>query len=269
MRTALRGGSIFAFATCVAGCSNAPGNVPSAADASAGAQEGDSGDTTDAGPTTNVSSGSDSGTDAATADPCHTPPIPTTLYGRKVVYRTWGADAKGDGTYFATQAPSRLGFNRRHGLVWIVQFQVENDTYLGRISAYGDSVGGLAWISDSPTDPTFAITNQTMAYGGHGGGDMSFVVARNDTDALALKADPKYSGTPQLRGGQCYYVAFENADYPETTITTSFFTSAVDGCGSGADPTCYYLAFDFDHRLHALDGTTVAGAVMPGYTIGP
>src|SRR5262245_52734380 len=110
--------------------------------------------------------------DVARPDPCPKLPIPSSLFGRSVVYREWGPDATGDGSYFTSPAPARLGFSRAHGVRYIVKSQVESDTYLGRVSAYGDSVGGAAWISDSPSNPAFAVANALVAYGVHGGGSL-------------------------------------------------------------------------------------------------
>lgn len=196
-------------------------------------------------------------------DPCPNLTIPAQCFGRDVLYREWGPSAVGDGTYFVDQAPYRLGFTRYGGRVWIVKFKTEDNNYRGRISAYGDSKGGAAWISDKPCDPTFAFASKLAAWSGAGGGDLSFVVARNETDAQALKA--AYPADPQLLGGHCYYIVFENTDYPSAGLDANFLNTATDPCS----PDCWYLAFDFNHFLHNLDGQTVAGNVLPGFTIGP
>jgi hypothetical protein len=186
------------------------------------------------------------------------------------MYREWGENATGDGSYFTTQAPSRLGFDRIHDRMWIVKFQVENDTYRGRIAAYGDNTGGVEWISDSPSDPTFATSNKLVMYGNHGGGTIDFVVVRDDADAVALRADPTYGYLPQLRGGHCYYAMFENAiEWPTYPATNAYFSTATDLCGTDTDPECYYLAFDMGHRLHTFSGQTYGGNVIPGFTVGP
>ncbi len=203
---------------------------------------------------------------AAAADPCPQLPIPASCFGREVMYREWGPNAGGDGSYFADQAPTRLGFTRVHGRVWIAKFKTEEDSYRGAISAYGDSVGGLAWISDQPCDPSFALSERHVLWGAKGGGMLSFVVARDDAAASALAA--AYPG-PQLRGGHCYYAAFENTSYPQGAIDPGFFTTAADPCGNRDNPTCSYLAFDFNHRLHGLDGGTIGGNVLPGFTGSP
>lgn len=207
----------------------------------------------------------------ASSDPCPTLPIPPTCFGREVMYREWGPTAVGDGTYFADQAPYRLGFNRVNGRVWIVKFQLEENTYFARLSAYGDSSSGLAWISDQPCDATFAVNEKLVAWEVHGGGTMLFNIAKNDADANTLKTDPDYaaySQNPMLRGGHCYYLAFENvAGVPPFPITPDYFTTATDDCGVNGDGTCYYLAMDFQHYLHDItSGQVVAGNVIPGLT---
>lgn len=208
------------------------------------------------------------GGDAAVPDdPCPALPIPATCNGRSVVYREFGPDAKGDGTFFTSQAPFRLGFTRAQGPMWIVKFQTESDTYLGSIDAYGDNSGGVAWISDKPCDPTFAIANKSAIYGVRGGGNMRFVVARNDADAQKVKADPNLFDPTVLKGGHCYYAAFENTQEYPTTLDVSFIENAPESCGN--EQGCYYLAFDMGHRLHDFDGHTFGGKVLPGYTVGP
>jgi hypothetical protein len=212
----------------------------------------------------------DATSDDASSDPCPTLPIPPTCFGREVMYREWGPTATGDGSYFADQAPYRLGFNRVNGRIWIVKFQLEANTYLARLSAYGDTTAGLAWISDQPCDATFAVNEKLVAWGAHGGGTLFFNVAKNDADATTLKTDPAYAAyhqNPLLRGGHCYYLAFENtAGVPPSPITPDYFTTA-DDCGVSGDGTCYYLAMDFLHYLHDFtSGQVVAGNVIPGLT---
>jgi hypothetical protein len=218
--------------------------------------------------------GSDAAEDVgveASVEPCPTLPIPTTCFGREVMYREWGPNATGDGTYFADQAPYRLGFNRVQNRIWIVKFQVEENTYRARLSTSGDSptTSGHTWISDQPCDAQFAIDNQLVTWGAHGGGMLLFNVVKNDADANTLKTDPKYlDQTPQLRGGHCYYLAFENLDgVPQSAITADYIATAGDNCGANGDGTCYYLAMDFLHYLHDITtGQVVAGNVIPGLT---
>lgn len=200
-------------------------------------------------------------------DPCPNLPLPPTCLNRSVVYREWGPAAKGDGVCFAGQAPLRLGFSRVHGAVWIVKFHVEANTYVGRISGYGDSVGGTFWISDDPCNPTFAITNHTQIFTGQGGGTIDFVVARDDVQKL--QSDPMYSSQydtlPQLRGDHCYYAVFENTDFPAGGVTADFLATTPDPCGNANDPSCKYLAFDFNHLLHDVTtGDTIGSNVLPG-----
>src|SRR2546430_11240319 len=102
----------------------------------------------DAGTLPDVVMPSDASPDAAPPDPCPALQIPQTINNRSVVYREWGPNAKGDGTYFTSQAPWRLGFNRVKDVIWVVKFRTEANTYLGKVSAYGDNSGGVAWISD-------------------------------------------------------------------------------------------------------------------------
>jgi hypothetical protein len=211
------------------------------------------------------------GADAAPEDPCPTLAIPTTCFGREVMYREWGPTAIGDGSYFADQAPYRLGFNRIQGRIWIVKVKLEENTYRGRLSAYGDADVGVAWISDKPCDATFAETSSLIAWGLHGGGSLDFVVAKDAADSQKLKTDPTYAGyakTPQLRGGHCYYLAFENTDYTyPSKFDATYITTAKDECGASGNGTCYYLAMDFGHLLHDItSGQVFAGNVIPGLT---
>ncbi len=208
--------------------------------------------------------------DAAPPDPCPTLPIPTTCFNRNVVYREWNATAQGDGSYFASQAPYRLGFNRTQGNIWIVKFRVDENTYLGRLSAYGDASGGMVWISDKPCDETFAIDNKLVIWGNHGGGTLHFDVTRNASDASRLRTDPAYAAhknTPQLQGGHCYYAAFENTDTFPTSIDSSLWSSP-DTCGeSNGGTSCYYLAFDMFHYLtDPISGNRMGGSVIAGLT---
>jgi hypothetical protein len=210
-------------------------------------------------------------------DPCPDLPVPPACFNRSVVYRVWGPDAKGDGSFFADQAPYRLGFNRIEQLVWIVKFRTDSYTYWGRVSAYGDSSAGVAWISDSPCDPTFAVDNQAIGFGIHGGGSIDFVVARDDVDADRLRNESPYregfAHTPLLRGGHCYYLGFENTDYvPPQPFTVDFFSSTPDTCGhtlpdGSYDPSCYYLAMDFSHYLvDPINGALMNGNIISGLT---
>jgi hypothetical protein len=275
------------FLLVVAGCSDAPSAAGAGGDAAGGgvgvgtpampgtpgpsgtgtgetADGGVSKPSADAGPT-------DAGpVDAAAEDPCPNLPIPTTSFNRNVMYREWSETAVGDGVYFAGQAPGRLGFNRVQHRLWLAKFRVEANTYLGRISAYGDSTGGIAWISDSPSDPSFAVQHHTLVYGTHGGGSIGFVVVENDAAATAIATNPAYAlykSMPQLRGDHCYYAGFENVEtYPTTAIDTSFWSSA-DNCGASSGGVCYYLAFDFSHFLHQpLTGNVMGGNVIAGLT---
>jgi hypothetical protein len=208
--------------------------------------------------------------EAAPEDPCPALPIPSTCFGRSVVYREWSLTATGDGAYFADQAPWRLGFNRLHGDVWIVKFRVEDNTYFGRVSAGGNSTGGTAWIATDPCDPSFAIQSGLVTWSGMGGGMLDFVVARNDDDAQKLHLDPAYeawSKTPQLKGQHCYYAVFENTSQPPSVpATVDWFTTVPDDCGSvNNTPDCYYLAIDMSHLLHdPSNGTVVQSAIIPG-----
>ena len=206
-------------------------------------------------------------------DPCPNLPIPPTCNGRSVIFRDWGPSAVGDGTYFASQAPFRLGFNRMQGFIWVVKFRTDANTYMGRVSAYGDGTPGTAWISDHPCDPTFAVTSRLTAWGNTGGGTMHFTVARNDTDAQRLKSDPAYQAywqTPLLRGGHCYYLAFENTESPLAAPTVAWLQSTQDTCQDiNGNPGCYYLAFDMFHYLRdpisngLMNGNVISGLTQP------
>lgn len=233
----------------------------------------DSGVTIDAGAMPDVvmqeaSSLNDAAMDAGPPDPCPALKIPQTINQRSVVYREWSPSATGDGTYFATQAPWRLGFNRTQNTIWIVKFRTEANTYLGKVSAYGDSTGGIAWISDDPNNPKFAIDGKLVVYGNHGGGTIDFTVARNASDAMTLKSDPKWSWMPQLQGDHCYYAMFENVDsWPMSAIDSNFITMSGDDCGANSNGVCYYLAFDMGHLLHdPVSMQTFAGNVIAGLT---
>ena len=214
------------------------------------------------------------GTEAAAppADPCPSLPIPGTAYNRNVVFREWSATATGDGSYFASQAPFRLGFNRLHGNVWIVKFRTEANTYFGRISAGADSTAAITWISDSPTDPTIAVKNNLVSYGTHGVGTVDFVVVRDAADAARIATEPAFAGlrgASKLEGDHCYYVGFENvAGVVANPLTASYWSSAPDDCGTqNGTPDCYYLGIDFNHTLHVVTtGQTVAGNVIAGLT---
>jgi hypothetical protein len=207
-------------------------------------------------------------------NPCPALPIPSTCFNRTVIYREWGPAAVGDGTYFAHQAPYRLGFNRTHGAVWIVKFRVDDNSYQARLSAYGDSVGGIAWLSDSPCDPQFALDHRFTVYGNTGGGTLLPLVVRDESDAQRLMTEPQFANYAAtvargdyLRGGHCYYIAFENADWPQGPLTADWFTTVPDYCGSEEESSCYYLAFDFFHYLDdPISGARMAGSVINGLT---
>ncbi|NMB75046.1 MAG: hypothetical protein GYA21_07940 [Myxococcales bacterium] len=220
-------------------------------------------------------------TDHGPEDPCPELPIPPTCFERSVVFREWSLGATGDGTYFASQAPWRLGFNRIGGMVWLVKIRLEENTYMGRVSAYGDSTAGVAWIADAPCDPSSALEDPPLvAFGVHGGGSIDFVVAKNDADAERLRSDPEYRDrfrwSPILRGGRCYYAGFENTDYvTPNPLTAEWFATTPDTCGytdpeGNWVPACYYLAFDFGHLLHEpASGQVFAGNVIDGLTVLP
>jgi hypothetical protein len=203
-------------------------------------------------------------------DTC-TLPVPATCFGRTVVFRDWSPTAQGDGTYFAGQAPWRLGFNRTRGSIWVVRFRTEAASYLGHIDAYGDTTPGAAWISDAPCDATFAVAQRLVAWGNTGGGHLSFVVVKDDADATRLDTEPALAAwrtNPRLRGDRCYYVAFENTDStPPFPVTADYLATSADTCGVDPDYSCYYLAIDFGHLLHdPTSGVTFAGNVIPGLT---
>ena len=147
--------ALLAWACLALGCTTAvdPLAGPDAfrrdASVDASVQQGDSGAGADAGWRDASLAGADAATASSDAafEPCPALPIPATCNGRTVVYREWGPEAKGDGAYFADQAPWRLGFNRLHGEIWIVKIALEDNSYLGTVSAYGDNVGGTAWIT--------------------------------------------------------------------------------------------------------------------------
>lgn len=204
----------------------------------------------------------------APLDPCPTLPIPSTCRNRNVVYREFGPNAVGDGSYFADQAPWRLGFNRTQNTIWIAKFRTEANTYRGRVSAYGDSSGGVAYIATDPCDPTSAIADKTAVYGNHGGGSIDFIVVNSAADAATLKSTYPYSYSPQLKADHCYYAVFQNvAEVPQALVDKAFLDSSTDTCGANTGGVCYYLAFDFGHRLHDMaTGTLFAGSVIAGFT---
>lgn len=223
-----------------------------------------------AGPTApDASASADAAVDAAPPDPCPNLPIPATLFQRNVLYREWSPTATGDGTYFTSQAPMRLGFNRVRNTLWLVKIRTNKNTYVGRVAAYGDNSGGVAWVSDRPDDVSFALQHHTVAYGVHGGGTIFFVVVDGAADAQRIATDPAYATyktLPQLASDHCYYVGFENTqDYPQT-LDASFWNTP-DDCGANGDGTCYYLAFDFFHLLDdPTSGQRMGGSIIAGLT---
>ncbi|MBK6691537.1 MAG: hypothetical protein IPG50_04945 [Myxococcales bacterium] len=206
---------------------------------------------------------------AAPIDPCPTLPVPSTCFNRNVVYREWGPSAVGDGTYFASQAPTRLGFNRVQGNVWIVKFRTEANSYAGRVTASGDSSGGIAWISDSPCGPAFAVANRLVTFEVHGGGSLNFLVVKDAADAQKIATDPalaSWRSSPKLKGDTCYYAGFQNSTHPTFPIGESAW-DLTDDCGaSTGGASCYYLAMDFAHYLHPFSGGIMAGNVIAGLT---
>jgi hypothetical protein len=271
--------ALLAWACLALGCTTAvdPLAGPDAfrrdASVDASVQQGDSGAGADAGWRDASLAGADAATASSDAafEPCPALPIPATCNGRTVVYREWGPEAKGDGAYFADQAPWRLGFNRLHGEIWIVKIALEDNSYLGTVSAYGDNVGGTAWITDQPCDAAFAVDHKLVAYGNHGGGSIDFVVVQSDADAQKIANDPtlkaQLGAMPQVFGGRCYYAEFENTDWPTGPVTADFFATTADSCGNDTDPSCYYLAFDFGHLLHdPTSGDLFQGRVIQGLT---
>ncbi|HMR08866.1 MAG TPA: hypothetical protein PKA88_23965 [Polyangiaceae bacterium] len=213
--------------------------------------------------------GSDSAVPEAASDPCPTLAVPTSCFGREVMYRDWGPSATGDGTYFSDQAPGRLGFTRVQNRIWVVKFKTEDASYFGRISAYGDSVAGVAWISDQVCDAAFAENKKLIALGTKGGGSLTFVVVR-DADVAKLESDSALASVakePRLRAGHCYYVAFENVTsaFP-SVVNENYIETIGDECGASGNGTCSYLAMDFNHLLHGLDGGLISGNVIAGLT---
>jgi hypothetical protein len=203
-------------------------------------------------------------------DPCPNLPIPTTAFNRSVLYREWSVSAVGDGSYFVSQAPYRLGFTRVRNRVWIIKFRTEANSYVGRMSAGSDSVGGLSWISSAPDDANWALQHDLVAWSGTGNSLISFLVVKDDADQTKLATDPSLSpwrGMPTLRGDHCYYFGFENATtYPAAGIDASFWNSS-DDCGATGNGTCWYLGIDVGHLLRdPSSGATIAGNVIPGLT---
>jgi hypothetical protein len=226
----------------------------------------DAGAAVDAGATDGGGGGVDAG---VVPDPC-TVPIPTTCHGRSVVFREWGPNAVGDGTYFASQAPQRLGFNRMQGFLYLVRFRVEANTYWARVSAYGDATEGAEWISNQPCGPSFAVDHSLWTWGVHGGGNLDFIVTRNEADAQTLKNDPAYAAyrqSPQVRGGTCYFAAFENTGGIPTMPYAAWLQNTPDTCMDiYGNPGCYYLAFDMSHELRTPTGGLIPSHVIPGLT---
>jgi hypothetical protein len=209
---------------------------------------------------------------AAPVEACPDVPIPATCYNRSVIYREWGPGAVGDGTYFVDQAPQRLGFTRNNGFIWIVKLRLEPNTYLGRLTATGDTTPGATWISREPCSAADAFASGLAAYGNTSGGMLLFTVVRDDTDAETLRSDPayapRYGQTPQLRGGHCYYFVFENVGpYPDP-FDLAYVSTSPDWCFDiEGNPTCWYLAMDFFHLLHdPTTGAVASGAIIDGLT---
>jgi len=203
-------------------------------------------------------------------DPCPNLPIPTTAFNRSVLYREWSPSAVGDGTYFVSQAPYRLGFTRVQHRLWIMKFRTEANSYVGKISAGSDSVGGLSWISSTPDGASWALQNDLVAWSGNGNSLLNFIVVKDDADESKLATDPalaQWRGMPVLRGDHCYYFGFENATtYPAAGIDASYWNSS-DECGATGNGTCWYLGIDVGHFLHdPTSGATVVGNVIPGLT---
>ena len=137
-----------------------------------------------------------------------------------------------------------------------MKFRVEDNTYRGQVSAYGDQTAGVTWVSDKPCDPTFGVANKLVEHEG----DLNFVVARNAADSPQLRATPAYASTPQLRGNHCYYLAYENAKFG-TPMDVNYISTAPDLCTAG----CYYLAMEFRHLL--AGATLGPQARIPGLTL--
>jgi hypothetical protein len=211
------------------------------------------------------------GGDAGVPQLCPDLAIAPSCFGRQVVYREWSASVAGDGVYFAGQEPWRLGFDRQHGMLWLVKIRLDDESYYGRIAAYGDSAGGIAWLSDEPCDASFAVTSSLYEWNLQGGGTLEFVSVKDAADAAKLDSDPalaQYKSLPRLRAGGCYYAMFENTSgLPPMPMTSSWVETTEDACGGGPGDSCYYLAFEFNHLLYAPGTTDVfQNAVIPGLT---
>lgn len=203
-------------------------------------------------------------------DPCPNLPIPGVAFNRNVLYREWSLSATGDGTYFASQAPYRLGFTRVQNRIWIMKFRTEANSYRGRMSAGADSDPGLAWISNAPDDANWALKNNLVSLTPHGTAMLDFLVIKDDADANTVATNSAFAqlrGMPTLRGDHCYYFGYENVStLPSTAIDASFWSSA-DECGATGNGTCWYLGLDVNHYLHDPGtGATIAANVIPGLT---
>jgi len=202
---------------------------------------------------------------------CPDLPIPDTCYGRHVVYREWSPGVSGDGSYFAGQEPDRLGFTRSNGAIWVVKFQVEVNTYEGVVAAYGDTVPGAAWISSRPCDVADAFALPLVNFSLTGGGTLRFVVAKDDADAETLRNDPDYAPDygrmAQLRGGGCYYLAFESTGAHPEPLSADYLATTEDWCGRDTGGACGYLAMDFSHWLHHYEtGNARRDGIISGLT---
>lgn len=218
-------------------------------------------------------------------------PIPKACFGRSVIaVRNWDTTSKGDGTYFASQAPLNLGFTRGNDTAHIIEFKTDSEIYRGGISGGGDVAWSTGFISEKPCDwstivryptmsgPYSSYSNYPMVNSSISGAKFDFVVAPASVYAqmqAAKVTSAEYM--PRLEPNRYYYFTLLDDVgaydmFPKTNAGNPDYMAAPNpdpphNCtGSGC---AYYLRFDDLFKFHyfnPLDGTPLLGNAIPGYT---
>ncbi len=242
-----------------------------------GAQDGGpvSGATSDAG-TSDAGMPNGETPDAGTAGG-----TPATCYNRNVTAVNWDAAARGDGRYFASSAPGRLGFAALNKSMEIIAFTTDNATYRMQ-NAMANTTGAaqvVSFISDTPCDVTFAFNHALTASAEGSAAVFRFIVAseakeaamRNDS-ALSPDVAALLAANRVLRPQTTYFWHSVNSRLsPFSPFTNADLANDPDTCPPGGTfpgQDCYYKTFEgrVDFRLYDDTGEPFPYKLIPGYS---
>jgi hypothetical protein len=197
---------------------------------------------------------------------------PATCFGRSVVFRDFSPEVQGDGSGIPEQAPNRLWFTIKPGLMWVLRIKT------GPEPGYQTNVGLNSWqmnigfISEAPCDFTGAVQHG-LAEQGIGGPSFRLpVLADNQVEAFRAQAPSWQKNMPYLKPNTYYYLHMLYAQVTNTvsgsfeispSATDADLAVAPDDCtearAAAGNGNCYYIFFE-----NLLSFANSGGGTMPG-----